>query len=176
MINLKRTMALLALALVTGLAAGLTGCASFTERSTGLEQGELTACPAWPRCVSSAADAERKVEPLQIIGDVQTAWQAARSTMAAMHKTTIVAEQPQYLRAEVSSPWNFYIDDFELLLKPALRRMEVRSSGRIGYFDFHVNRDRVEALRAELAALGVVRPAENSALNNKVSGDKTSGD
>ena len=159
MVNVTWAASLRIQALATVLAIGLAGCAPFTERSTGLEQGELTACPAWPRCVSSADDAERRVAPLIITGDVQAAWQAARSQMAAMDKTTIVEQQPQYVRAEVRSPWNFYTDDFELLLKPALGRMEVRSSGRIGYFDFHVNRDRIEALRAELAALGVVQAA-----------------
>ena len=152
------------LAVAVGLS--IAGCASFTERSTGQQQGELTDCPSWPRCVSSAVDAERQVAPLLINGDVQQAWRVARAAVESMPRTTVVAEQANYLHAEIKSPWNFYTDDLELLLKPGRRQMEVRSSGRIGYFDFHVNRDRVEALRAELAAKGVVQPAINTTANH----------
>ena len=148
--------------LILLVAFGLSGCAAFTERSTGVEAGELTQCPSWPRCVTSAATAERRVEPLTIRGDVTTAWQAALNTVTAMEKTTVVAKEPNYLHAEIKSPWNFYTDDFELLLKPAQRLIEIRSSGRIGYFDFHVNRDRVEALRANLAQQGVVKSLADS--------------
>lgn len=136
----------------------LTGCAAFTERSTGVEQGLLTDCPSWPRCVSSAENAERQVEPLRIVGDVQFAWQAARSAVSSMTRTTIVAEQSDYLHAEIKSPWNFYTDDLELLLQPEQRQIAIRSSGRIGYYDFNVNRDRVEMLRAALVKKSVVEP------------------
>lgn len=149
--------------LIILVAFGLSGCAAFTERSTGVEQGELTDCPSWPRCVSSAETAKRRVEPLTIRGDVSSAWQAAVNTVTAMEKTTVATKESNYLHAEIKSPWNFYTDDFELLLKPLQRHIEIRSSGRIGYFDFHVNRDRVEALRANLAQQGVVKSLADSA-------------
>lgn len=135
----------------------LLGCAKFTEHSTGVVDGQLTNCPAWPRCVSSSSeDFEKQIAPFRILGDVDHAWAQAREALAAMERTRIANEGKNYLHAEVVSPWHVYTDDLELLLRPAERRIDVRSSARIGYYDFNVNRDRVEALRDKLAERGVV--------------------
>ena len=143
-------------------ALSLAGCSAFTERSTGVVQDELTDCPSWPRCVSSATNAERRVEPFVLAMPAERGWRIARNAVANMERTTVVNETADYLHAEIKSPWNFYTDDLELLLKPATAgqaaRIEVRSSGRIGYFDFHVNRERVEGLRQSLIQKGVVSP------------------
>ena len=145
-------------ALIPGII--LSGCAAFTEHRTGLQNGELKACPEWPRCVNSdSAYSEKKIEPLRFTGDVDAAWQAARDAVSQMPRTEIVKESEHYLHAEVISPWHFYTDDLELHMRPAENIIAIRSSGRIGYFDFHVNRDRVEALRADLAKRGVVKAA-----------------
>lgn len=73
-----------------------------------------------------------------------------------MARTRIVEEQADYLRAEITSPWHFYTDDLELLLRPHQKQIAVRSTGRIGYYDFEVNRDRVEALRTALCQASMV--------------------
>lgn len=150
-----------ALALFTALTAlTLSGCAAFTEHSVGLRDGQFTPCPEWPRCVSSDSEIEGKsIAPLRITGDVDAAWQAAQAAVADMPRTTVVDARENYLHAEVISPWHFYTDDLELHLRPQEQIIAVRSSGRIGYYDFQVNRDRVEALRATLAERGVVAPA-----------------
>lgn len=140
----------------------LTGCSAFNEYSTGLvladnNQQQLTPCPAWPRCVSSDSHREeRYIEPLKITGDPELAWQAAIKTVQAMERTRIITHDGNYLHAEIDSPWNFYIDDLELHLRPALSEIAVRSSGRIGYYDFEVNHKRIEQLRASLAAQGFI--------------------
>lgn len=150
-----------ALAIFTAASAlTLSGCAAFTEHSVGLRDGKFTDCPEWPRCVSSDSSiADKSVAPLRITGDVDAAWQAAQSAVSDMPRTTVVAERDNYIHAEVISPWHFYTDDLELHLRPQEQIIAVRSSGRIGYYDFQVNRDRVEALRARLAERGVVAPA-----------------
>lgn len=50
------------------LASGLlAGCGAFTEHRVGRIQDRLTACPAWPRCVSSFEDTERHgIAPLAL--------------------------------------------------------------------------------------------------------------
>ena len=145
-------------AALSGLTLG--GCAAFTEHSVGLVDDQLSECPQWPRCVSSDSENEEKsIAPLRITGDVDTAWKAANEAVASMKRTEIVKERENYLHAEIISPWHFYTDDLELHLRPEENIIAIRSSGRIGYFDFHVNRDRVEALRATLAERGVVAGA-----------------
>jgi uncharacterized protein (DUF1499 family) len=134
-----------------------SGCAAMTERSVGLVGGALTDCPRWPRCVSSqATDPDKRVAPYRVEGDIETAWRQAQAAVSAMPRTQIVDLRARYLRAEVVSPWHVYTDDLELLLYPDEELIDVRSSARIGYYDFNVNRDRVEALRADLAERGVI--------------------
>lgn len=138
----------------------ITGCASLTEHRVGLVNGNLAPCPDAPRCVSSRADdPDKRVAPFALSGDVapDTAWAEVRDAVASMPRTTIVDRRPDYMRAEVISPWHVYTDDLELLLRRETRLIHVRSTGRIGYYDFEVNRDRVEALRATLRRDGVVR-------------------
>lgn len=136
------------------------GCASMTERSTGLVDGGLTDCPAAPRCVSSqAGDPDKRVPALRLQQPADQAWPAVREAVAGMPRTTIVTADDRYLHAEVVSPWRVYTDDLELLLEPEAGRIQVRSSARIGYYDFQVNRERMEALAERLEARGVAEPA-----------------
>ena len=135
----------------------ITGCAQFSEHSTGLVNNQLTPCPSWPRCVSSvSAEAERRVEPFQLQPPFDARWDDAIATLAAMPRTRIVSRDKYYVHAEVTSPWGVYTDDLEMLLDRSSGRVDVRSSGRIGYYDFEVNRERVEALREALAAKGLI--------------------
>lgn len=143
--------------LILTVALAVSGCAAFTEHRTGVVDGHLSACPQWPRCVNSDSDnPDKKVPPLRITGATETAWQAAQKAVANMPRTKIITKRNGYIHAEVISPWHFYTDDLELLLRRPENVIAVRSSGRIGYYDFHVNRDRVEALRTELIKQGLV--------------------
>lgn len=134
-----------------------TACAQMTERSTGLLAGQLSPCPAWPRCVHSRAEDSRKqIAPFQLRQPYAEHWPRVVTELAAMPRTTVAERQRDYVHAEVISPWRFYTDDIELLLNPRSGRIDVRSSGRIGYYDFDVNRDRVNALRSRLQAAGLI--------------------
>lgn len=136
------------------------GCAGMTERSTGIVDGGLTDCPAAPRCVSSqAGDPDKRVPALRLQEPADRAWPMVREAVAAMPRTTIVTVDDRYLHAEVISPWRVYTDDLELMLEPEAGRIQVRSSARIGYYDFQVNRERVESLADTLEARGVTAPA-----------------
>lgn len=135
----------------------ITGCAQFNEHSTGLVKDQLTPCPSWPRCVSSvSADAERQVVPFQLQQPFEARWDDAIATLADMPRTRIVTRNERYVHAEVTSPWGVYTDDLEMLLDHGSGRVAIRSSARIGYYDFEVNRERVEALRQALVAKGLI--------------------
>lgn len=136
------------------------GCAGMTERSTGIVDGGLTDCPPAPRCVSSqAGDPDKRVPALSLWQPADRAWPAVREVVAAMPRTTIVIADDRYLHAEVISPWRVYTDDLELLLEPEAGLIQVRSSARVGYYDFQVNRERVQGLADRLEARGVTAPA-----------------
>lgn len=132
----------------------LAACSSLPEG--GLREGRLLPCAPAPHCVSStAADQGHRVAPLTLATPGAAGWTRAVEAVAASERTTLVVRQERYLHAEVISPWHVYTDDLELLWDGA-SRIDVRSSSRIGYYDFDVNRKRVEALRATLQAEGVV--------------------
>jgi uncharacterized protein (DUF1499 family) len=114
--------------------------------------GALAPCPPSPNCVASdAADAAHRVEPLAFTGSPAEAWRAARTAVAALPRTRIVAETDAWLHAECRSALFRFVDDLELELRPAAGIIAVRSASRVGHSDLGVNRRRVEALRAALA-------------------------
>lgn len=138
----------------------LAACSSAAPRVTIIPGDRLASCPPAPHCVNSSdADARHHVEPFLIRPGAAEAWPQIVKVVAAAERTTIVARGERYLHAEVVSPWHFYTDDLELLYLPTQGRVEVRSSSRVGYYDFHVNRNRVEALRRRLIDAGVLVPA-----------------
>lgn len=136
------------------LAGGLGACAALGG-DAGRIDGRLKPCPPAPHCVSSLALEPRHRVEAFTLADPATGWARVAEVVAAQPRTTLVTREATYLHAEVSSPWGVYTDDLELLLG-AGGRVEVRSTSRIGYYDFGVNRERVEALRAALQRAGLI--------------------
>lgn len=61
-----------------------------------------------------------------------------------------------YLRIECASRFMGFIDDLELRVEG--EHLLVRSESRTGYYDFGVNRKRINALRQSLALAGYTIP------------------
>ncbi len=121
----------------------------------GVTNGRLAPCPASPNCVAShaeRADATHYVDPIGFAGDARAAWRALRAAVAGAERARIVADQDGYLRAEFVSRRMGFVDDVEFLLDAGARVIHVRSASRLGRRDFGVNRARIEALRAAVAA------------------------
>ncbi len=134
----------------------LSACASLSGPRAGLDpEGRLQPCPPAPRCVSSQ-EAGPALLPLHLRDASGATWEAVAALVGGLPRTELVTVQPHYLHAEVTSPWGLYIDDLELLRDAGGRRVQVRSSARIGYYDFGVNRDRVAMLRARLRERGLL--------------------
>ncbi len=64
-----------------------------------------------------------------------------------MKDASIVEESPIYIRSEFTSKLFGFIDDVEFFIDDAKKILHIRSSSRIGYTDFGVNRRRVENIR-----------------------------
>ena len=92
---------------------------------------------------SQHVDDERRIDPLSVADD--QAWQTVIAVLADQPRTEVVENNGNYVRAEVLSPWRFYTDDVELLRQG--KTVQLRSSARIGWYDFNVNRDRMAGLR-----------------------------
>lgn len=133
-------------------------CSGNRPSNPGVSGPGMAPCPSSPNCVSSdAQDDSHKIQPLQLAVPFDQAWQIAREEVSKLPRTQIVHEKPDYFHAECRSAIFAFVDDLELCLRPAEGIIAVRSASRLGYFDFGVNRRRVEALRSALMKRGIVR-------------------
>lgn len=139
-------------------AALLLAACSGPQSLAGPGAERLAPCPSAPHCVGSEErDPRHAVAGFTLVAPAAESWPRVVQAVREMERATVVQSDARYLHAEIVSPWHFYTDDLELLLEPAAGRVQVRSSSRVGYYDFGVNRDRVEALRRTLAGRGLLR-------------------
>ena len=142
------------------LVAIILGCTLFSascaaEQSTNpVSSGPgLRPCPDSPNCVSSDAhDEQHQIAPLIFTTSAAEAWQLLQEQVAKLPRTIVVTEKPGYLHVECRSRLFGFVDDLEFQLRAAQGLIAVRSAARTGYYDFGVNRQRVEELRATLLA------------------------
>jgi uncharacterized protein (DUF1499 family) len=121
----------------------------------GVNAGRLKPCPNKPNCVNSHAvgDARHVIEPLRFAGDAAAAWRVLHEVIAGMERAAVIADKPDYLYAEFTTRLMGYVDDVEFQLDSANRLIHVRSASRLGYRDFNVNRERIEAVRERFSGL-----------------------
>lgn len=113
--------------------------------------GRLAACPNKPNCVRSGSnDARHAIAALKFSGDAHAAMARLKSVVAAMPGATLIGQRPEYLYAEFRTRVMGFVDDVEFVLDERARVVQVRSSSRLGYSDFGVNRRRIEAIRQKL--------------------------
>ena len=113
----------------------------------------LEPCPKTPNCVSSMEPEVDKhyIPPLLYTGEKKLAYQKLEAIIEADSRGRIISKQENYLKAEFTSMIFGFVDDVEFLFSPALSTIEVRSASRVGYYDFGVNRRRIEDIRKRWA-------------------------
>lgn len=137
----------------------LAACAASGARPGSLGGDRFAPCPSAPHCVNSQdPDDNHRIAPLELKWPIASAWPQIVRIVQDSPRTTIVEHYNYYLHAEVVSPWHFYTDDLELFWDAPANRLQARSSSRVGYYDFHVNRERIEALWRRLVGAGVAAP------------------
>jgi uncharacterized protein (DUF1499 family) len=141
--------------IAAGLALLAIGAAH--AQAPGAKAGLLAACPERSNCVSSdATEPKRAIAPFRLKIPPAEAWSELKRVIEATPDTMIVRATPDYLSAEFTTGRLRFTDDVEFLLRAAQKEIAVRSASRFGYYDFGVNRERVEKLRAQLREKGVV--------------------
>ena len=109
--------------------------------------GKLSPCPRRPNCVSSEDDAGlSRIEPLTFTGTPETAWECLKRAIQG-NGGTLEREGSDYIWAIFKTRLFRFVDDIEFRMDVKNEVIHVRSASRVGYFDFGVNRRRVEALR-----------------------------
>lgn len=113
----------------------------------GVIQGKLKPCPGSPNCICSENNPADAL-PLNNY-DSELAWQLLQKTITNQGGH-LIETTDTYLRAEFSSKWLGFIDDLEARLDKQQGVIHLRSASRTGYYDFGVNRKRVDTLKAKM--------------------------
>lgn len=72
------------------------------------------------------------------------------AAIRAEPRAVILDEAGPYIHAAVSTRFFHFVDDVELFVDSVAHRIAFRSSARLGYNDWGVNRARMERLQARL--------------------------
>lgn len=126
----------------------------------GVHEGKLKALSAAANSVSSQAalypdHPQRRyadIAPLALRGDGATTMARLKTVVEAMRGSQIVKSEPGYLYAQYQTRLMHFVDDVEFWFDPVAQVIQVRSASRLGKGDMGANRQRIEALRAALAA------------------------
>jgi uncharacterized protein (DUF1499 family) len=129
---------------------------TFGTTSVAAEKN-LPPCPTSPNCVSSqASDKAHFIAPFKIVGAFDVASLALKNALLRQSRTVITQEMENSLHAEATSLIFRFVDDVDIILDSKARLFHIRSASRVGYGDFGVNRKRLENLRSQLQAAGVI--------------------
>ena len=108
---------------------------------------KLSTCPSSPNCISSlCTDSVHGTDPLTFNGTASDALNVLKKVIGDMPRTKIIEVTPDYVKAEFQTPSLRYTDDVEFYIDATVKIIHVRSASRVGYYDFGVNRERVEAI------------------------------
>ncbi len=122
-------------------------------KDLGVRAGKLKTCPNKPNCVSSQVEASdaHYTAPLHFRVSASDALARIKKIIATMPRTQVVGEAPNYIYAEFKTKLMGYVDDVEFFVDENAHVIHVRSASRLGYRDFNVNRERIEAIRQQFS-------------------------
>jgi len=115
----------------------------------------LPPCPASPNCVSSREPSGvHQVTPFTYQGTRAEALARLIAVLHSMPRAKMVTTEENYLHFEFMSALFRFVDDVEFLFDDGNKVIQVRSASRVGFYDFGVNRRRVEEIRKHFVAAG----------------------
>jgi len=126
----------------------------------GVREGKLKPPSATENSVSSQAvlypdHPQRRyadIPPLAVQGDGPATLERIKAIVAGMAGARVVRSDADYFYVQFTTPVLKFVDDTEFWFDPVNKVIQVRSASRIGRGDLGVNRGRVDAIRAALAA------------------------
>ena len=109
---------------------------------------QLLPCQGKPNCVSSLATNKRHyIKPFSFSKHIEQNIQQLCHLLASLDGVTIQQQDDIYIHAVCRSRVFGFKDDIEFLYDENTHVCNVRSASRLGYYDFGVNRRRVELVR-----------------------------
>jgi uncharacterized protein (DUF1499 family) len=133
----------------------LTGCQQTVAGTAGLKDGRLQPCPDKHNCVYTQDAAERhRIEPIRYDVTQDEAREKLLRVIRRMERSTLVQVDPDYIHVEFRSAVFEFVDDVEFLFDDGAKLIHFRSAARTGYYDFKVNRNRMEEIRKRFMGPG----------------------
>lgn len=142
------------------LLAGRLGLLQGREPALGVRDGRLKPPSKTPNSVTSQASlhpdhpmrTRAEIAPLPASGGGPATIARIKAIAETMPGARVVKSEPDYLYLQYTSRLMRFVDDTEFWFDPAAQVVQVRSSSRVGHGDRGVNRERIEHIRARLAA------------------------
>lgn len=123
--------------------------ASCAEGEPTAKPDKVLPCPDSPNCVSSlSTDKAHFIKPLHYAGSLADARQRLINILQSTKRVRLAKIEPQYIHAEFRSVVFQFVDDVEFYFPSDKAIVHIKSASRTGYYDFGVNRRRVERLRS----------------------------
>ena len=116
---------------------------------------DLKVCPNKPNCVSSQANDEHAIAPFILTKTPSINMQQLAALVSQVNGRANISHEKESLHAEFTSRVFGFVDDLDLVINN--NTIHVRSASRTGYYDFGVNRRRVEKLRFILKEQGIIQ-------------------
>ena len=151
---LQKKTVLCNMCLIILLMGNAVGCwEQQTKAETGgemkMDRERLKPCPDTPNCVvSDGGTGRHTIEPIVFDGTPEWAWEQFQDAVVETGGS-IESVDTSYLHATYRSSLFRFIDDLTCRLDDDQRLIHIRSASRIGYYDFGVNRKRVEQIRRQ---------------------------
>ncbi|MBI4290897.1 MAG: DUF1499 domain-containing protein [Betaproteobacteria bacterium] len=92
------------------------------------------------------------IAPLSMKGNGPATLARIKAIVEDMDGAKVMRSDPDYLYAQFTTKLMRFVDDVEFWFDPGNNVIQVRSASRVGRGDLGVNRKRIEAVRAALAA------------------------
>jgi uncharacterized protein (DUF1499 family) len=91
------------------------------------------------------------MDPLQYQGSVDDARQRLLAIVGKFDRASVVQKGENYLKVEFRSAIFSFVDDAEFEFDDVAKLVHFRSASRLGYYDFGVNRRRIETITRQFA-------------------------
>ncbi|HFD12625.1 MAG TPA: DUF1499 domain-containing protein [Crenotrichaceae bacterium] len=117
--------------------------------SSSTDFSKLPLCPQSPNCVSSeSSNSDQRISPLRFTGiSPDQAMVILKHVLLTLTNQVQERDNGSGLHAEVKSSVFGFVDEIDALLNPDRNQIDIRSASRTGYYDFGVNRRRIEQIR-----------------------------
>jgi uncharacterized protein (DUF1499 family) len=119
----------------------------------GVQNGQLTPCDNMPNCVNSQSqDPRHQINPISYTMSSVIAQEKLLNIIQSTPRSEVIIEKPGYIYAEFRTKGMGYVDDVEFYFDEPEQVIHFRSGSRVPYYDFKVNRQRMEAIREAFIA------------------------